>query len=83
MSQYDPIPPHMLEAMKKYVATGEVSSDFLIGVIENDLRKAVSHADEYNRTIIYLYVMWFYNRAPMQCWGSHNKRVGWTGTGDV
>ena len=77
MSQYDPIPSHMLAAMQQYVATGEVSSHFLIAVIENDLRMAVAHADDRNRTIIYLYSMWFYNRAPMQCWGSPEKRAEW------
>lgn len=78
MSQYDPIPSHMMEAMKQYVVTGNVSSGFLIGVIENDLRKTVADADDYNKTIIYLYLMWFYNRAPMQCWGSPEKRAEWS-----
>lgn len=80
MSQYDPIPSHMMQAMKHYVATGEVSSDFLTAVIDNDLKKAVSHADDHNKTIIYLYVMWLYNRAPMQCWGSPEIRRAWTGS---
>ena len=71
----------MMDAMKHYVATGGVSSHFLIGVIENDLRMAVTHADDYNRTIIYLYCMWFYNRAPAQAWGSHEKRLAWSATG--
>lgn len=79
MSQYDAIPPHMMGAMKHYVATGEVSSDFLTAVIDNDLKKAVSHADDHNKTIIYLYVMWFYNRAPMPCWGSPMNRFMWKG----
>lgn len=81
MSQYDPIPPHMMAAMKHYVATGQVSSDFLIAVIDNDLKKAVSHADDHNREILYLYVMWFYNRAPTVCWGSRENRLNWTGVG--
>lgn len=79
MSQYDPIPPHMIQAMRHYVDTGEVSSDFLIAIIENNLKGAVSHADDHNKHIIYLYVMWFYNRAPMICWGSPAHRVNWRG----
>jgi hypothetical protein len=79
MSQYDAIPPHMMAAMKHYVATGQVSSDFLISVIENDLKKAVQHADDRNKHIIYLYVMWFYSRAPMVCWGSPMNRIMWKG----
>ena len=79
MSQYEVIPSHMMDAMKRYVATGDVSSNFLIAVIENDLKGAVSHADDYNREIIYIYVMWFYNRAPMKCWGSVQNRLEWKG----
>jgi len=79
MSQYDQIPPRMLGAMIHYVATGEVSSAFLTAVIDNDLKKAVSYADDYNLPIIHLYVRWFYNRAPMQCWGSEEARKNWRG----
>lgn len=79
MSQYDAIPPHMMAAMKHYVATGQVSSDFLIAVIENDLKRAVQHADDHNKHIIYLYVMWFYNRAPMACWGRRIVDIKWQG----
>lgn len=79
MSQYDAIPPHMMAAMERYVRSGEVSSDFLIAVIENNLRAAVSHADDHNRHILWIYVTWFYNRAPMACWGSEERRLAWKG----
>lgn len=76
-SQYDLIPSHMMGAMQVYVDTGTVSSDFLKAVIENDLRAAVSYADDYNRGILWLYVMWFHNRAPALCWGSPLNRTAW------
>ncbi len=76
-SQYDLIPSHMISAMQVYVDTGTVSSDFLKAVIENDLKAAVSHADDYNRTILWLYVMWFYNCAPALCWGSKLNYDAW------
>ena len=79
MSQYDPIPYHMMEAMQHYVRTGDVSSDFLKAVIDNDLKQAVSHADDHNRQILWLYVTWFYNRAPMICWGNPENRKAWKG----
>jgi len=80
MNQYSPIPSQMMAAMQFYVETGSVSSDFLIAVIENNLKEAVYYADDQNRQIIYLYVMWFYNRAPMACWGSPEIRKNWVGT---
>lgn len=78
-SQYDPIPPHMMREMEEYVRTGRVYSDFLRAIIENDLKGAVSHADESNQHIIYLYVLWFFNRAPALCWGSPLNRTAWEG----
>jgi hypothetical protein len=79
MSQYDVIPSHMMQAMHHYVATGEVSSDFLRAVIDNNLKEAVMYADSSNVRILHIYVMWFYNRAPMNCWGSPDKRNTWPG----
>ena len=79
MSEYDAIPGHMMDAMKHYVATGDVSSDFLIAVIENNLKQAVAHADDYNREIMWIYVQWFYNRAPMICWGNPENHLAWKG----
>lgn len=76
-SQYDIIPPHMMHAMQEYVRTGYVYSDFLRAIIDNDLKAAVSHADASNQIIIYLYVLWFYNRAPALCWGSPLNRTAW------
>jgi hypothetical protein len=76
-SQYDPIPPHLMQEMQSYVRTGCVHSDFLRAIIDNDLKAAVSHADESNQNMIYLYVLWFYNRAPALCWGSPLNRQAW------
>lgn len=76
-SQYAPIPYHMMREMEEYVRTGRVYSDFLKAVIDNDLKAAVAHGDDYNRSILKLYVMWFYNHAPALCWGSPLNRTAW------
>lgn len=78
-SQYDPIPQHLMREMQEYVRTGRVYSDFLRAIIENNLKAAVNHADESNQSMIYLYVLWFYNRAPALCWGSPLNRTAWEG----
>lgn len=83
MSQYSQIPPHMMQAMVHYVVTGDVSSDFLKAVIDNNIKGAVGYADDSNCKILYIYVTWFYNRAPALCWGSTVNREAWIARGGM
>lgn len=74
---YAQIPPHMQEAIRRYVVQGFLPGHFLQGVISNDLRMAVNHADESNLPLIKLYVQWFYNVAPSGCSGNVETMMRW------
>lgn len=77
-NEYAQIPPHMQEAIRRYVVQGFVPGHFLQGVITNDLRMAVNHADQTNLPLIKLYVQWFYNQAPAACHGSQQSMLQWS-----
>jgi len=74
---YDQIPPHMREAIERYVIEHKATGDFLRAVITNDLRGAVGHADDTNLQLLPVYVRWFYNRAPSKCHGSPALLEAW------
>ena len=75
--QYADIPAHMQDAIRRYVIQGYKPGDFLTGVITNNLRQAVGHADETNLPLLKTYVQWFYNEAPGSCWGSVQAMNEW------
>ena len=72
------IPAYMQGAIERYIMKGVIPGDFLVGVISNDLKKAVWHSDSTNSKLLRNYVMFFYNNAPSECWGSLNKIVLWS-----
>lgn len=74
---YDQIPPHMREAIERYVIEHKATGDFLRAVITNDLRNAVNRADATNLQLLPVYVRWFYNRAPSACHGSPERLAAW------
>lgn len=74
---YAQIPPHMQEAIRSYVIKGIAPGHFLQGVITNDLRMAVNHADMTNLPLLKLYAQWFYNVAPGNCHGSLQAMMKW------
>jgi len=76
-NDYANIPPHMQEAIRRYVVQGIKPGDFLTAVITNDLRGAVGRADAVNLPLLKTYVQWFYNIAPGSCWGSHDNMREW------
>lgn len=67
--QYAAIPAHMQESLSRWVEEGKVPGDFLQAVIRNDLRDAFGRADAGNLPLLQIYVQWFYNVAPMGCYG--------------
>lgn len=74
---YAAIPPHMQEAIRRYLVQGFAPGHFLSAVIKNDLRGAVNYADATNLPLIKLYVQWFYNVAPGNCHGSPEIMKEW------
>lgn len=80
---YEAIPSHMQESILLYVKKGKGLGDFLQAVVTNDLYKAVGHADKQNQLLIPLYVLWFFNRAPMGCYGSVEVVSTWCARGGL
>lgn len=71
------IPDYMREGVKLYIEKGIPPGGFLTAVICNDLKGAVARADETNRDRLPDYVMFFYNFAPADCWGSEENMSAW------
>lgn len=67
----------MLAAIRRYVEQGIAPGHFLTAVIDNDLKEAVSRADDDNMANLPAFVGYFYNEAPGGCWGSPDSRRAW------
>lgn len=75
-SGYD-IPDHTQESFESYIIYGLPPGSFMLAVLSNDLLGAVSHADTWNKQRIVEIVQWMAARAPIACWGSHEKVATW------
>jgi len=71
------IPEYMQDAIIAYYEVGRPPGDFLCAVINNDLRGAVSHADDTNKLHLHSYMLWFYNHAPAGTWGFEGAVDKW------
>jgi len=71
------IPNEMSEMIDNYVNKFVRPDSFLQAVICNDLVGAISHADDDNLEILTAYMLFFYNDAPGDCWGSKAKMEAW------
>lgn len=71
------IPQRMMYGIKHYVLHGQKPGDFLQAVISNDLKMAVSYADDENLRNISAYVRFFYNEMPSNCWGNPKIMADW------
>jgi hypothetical protein len=65
------IRPDMLDILQRYIDHGIQPGSFLTAVICNDLRSAVSYADDENIANIPAYIGYLSNEAPIGCWGSY------------
>lgn len=69
-SLYDSgIPEYMHGGIVRFYENGIHPGSFLAAVINNDLRDACMCADDTNRELLFDYVRWFYNHAPIGSWG--------------
>ena len=59
----------MIGHLRAYAEHGAPLGDFLGAVVDNDLSKACSRADEENAANLPALVAWLYNEAPHGCWG--------------
>ncbi len=75
------IPPHLpvrfRGGMERYLHDGILPGGFLRAVLCNDLKEALSRADD--RSVMELpgIVSWLYSTAPMDCWGSPEAMNNW------
>jgi hypothetical protein len=73
--------PVILDSIERYVQTGCGVGNFLTAVIDNDLREAVSRADEDNLRSLHNIVKVLYNYCPRVCWGCSEVRRAWQRVG--
>ena len=72
------ISARMMGAILRYIEQGLPPGPFLTAVIDNDLRAAVSYADDENMANLPAFVAYFvYNEPPSGCWGSSENRRAW------
>lgn len=71
------VPDHMQGAMDRYISYGIPPGSFLESVLSNDLRGAVTRADNINRHRLAEIVQFLQWAAPMACWGSVEAVNGW------
>jgi hypothetical protein len=77
------IPQRMRGAMHRYLQHGIAPGHFLTAVLSNDLREAVSRADEENMLILHDYIRFLYNYAPNGSWGSKQCFDNWLAIGGL
>lgn len=78
MVDYDKLPtPDLRGSLEMYIEHGYMPGGFLIAVLENKLFEAVNRADDYNLSLIPNIVIWIYNEAPTECYGSPEKVDAW------
>jgi hypothetical protein len=71
------IPQGMHDGIIHYVFHHLPGGSFLNAVLTNNLREAASRADETNKPLLAQYVYFFYNYAPMSCWGNEEVVAEW------
>lgn len=64
------LPDYMWGGVQRWIFDAIPPGHFLSAVICNDLKDAVGRADETNRAALADWVLFFYNDAPSECWGS-------------
>lgn len=86
MADYHMIPDHCRESMQNYIERGVPVGDFLRNVIENNLVKAISYADDVNRPRLRDYALFLCNeapRGPVPSWGSEQAYAEWVEIGGL
>ena len=71
------IPPYMMAALNAYIDEGVPVGRFLQAVIGNNLKDAVSRADDTNINLLPAYIVYLYNEAPSLCWGTPGSYQAW------
>jgi hypothetical protein len=76
--EYEKLPDERWhEPVARYLENKIPPGSFLSAVICNDLREACGRADMLSRVQLFDLVVWFYNYAPSNSWGSPEKFEAW------
>lgn len=65
------------DSLSRWIDHGLEPGGFLMAVLRNDLKGALSRADSYNRASLYQIVQYCYAEIPSACWGSSDKVEQW------
>jgi len=71
------IPGSLIQGIENYLSSGILPGDFLKSVISNNLLNTYLYADENNIKVIAVCIIFFYNEAPPNSWGSKEKMQAW------
>lgn len=80
---YDLIPDHMHDAVRRYVEDGIEPGSFLEAVLCNDLKGAVMRADAMNKARLFNWVEFVVWELPEACQGSVEKYQNWIARGGL
>lgn len=64
-------------SLLRYLIDGYLPGHFLTAVISNDLQRAISRADDASLRALKSIVVFLYNYAPSDAWGSQERVDGW------
>ena len=77
------IPENTAYGLLQYVNHRIRTGSFLTAVLCNDLKEAMSYADDENADNLQCIVAWLYNESPSAAWGSEQRFTSWlAGRGD-
>lgn len=77
------VPFNLREGIACYVTQGRPFGHFLTAVVENDLFRAMSRADDVSLAHLKDIVQFFYNQTPGACWGSPQAVSEWMARGGL
>ncbi len=78
---YSKLPEHIRPGVRRYIENGILPGDFLKAVICNKLKESFMFADDTNLLRMQDIVSFFYNEAPIACWGSSKEMLAWATRG--
>ena len=71
------IPSAIKKAIDLHAQEGRPCGHFVTAVLENNLRKAIRHADDDSLAALVEIVQYCYWEIPGNCWGSKEKVAKW------
>ena len=81
---YDKVPVAIMAgSVKLYIEEGIDGGSFLFALLSNNLGQAFCRADSDNTKAMKEWVMFLYNQAPSDCWGSKEKVQAWIKDGGI